>query len=670
MSSPSPPPLAFNEFVIDFAGRRLLRAGDEVTLEPKAYDVLALLAGTPGLAFTRDQILDSVWGHRHVTPGVLNRIMTLLRHALREDAQSPRFLHTLHGVGYRFDLPAEPAGDGRAGTEPEVPFVERRANEQKTSASISGEVPGRQALRRPWIVGAALLALGFAIGLAWTLRTSVPNVSPPTSANDNATAPASSAQHARRHPTLIVMPLKAIGDTDSDREIAAGLSDELITELARVPELRVIARESTGLAAAQYVDIAALVPRLNISHALEGSLRQSGEQLRVHIRLTEAATGRTLWAQDYDRRAADVLAMQRDIARAVSVALALKLGLASGPIAEGGDASFLRRYFTARSLLRSRSRDIDIERVETEFRALLRLRPEDARSHAGLALALDVRAFQTPGLAEQLRAEAAQEASIALQLDPTLADAHLVQATAACRANRWEACLQGFRTASQLGPSESRPHFQYAFALAALGYLDRAEASMRENMKRDPLSTNWHFGYARLLDTLGRHEDARVQHQLSLPYSPYGRWFNAVWRKDLDGATTIADSMGGDGVAEDYERILKPSYAAVSTALLDPRAWPQAREAMRKTERLSGLMNFLSVLDPEANPAQLINGLQVVRERSYSSWDLLLWTKDLAFLRRDPAFQDYLRRTGILAYWRQHGFPPQCRPSGDGAICS
>ena len=54
---------------------------------------------------SRDQILDTVWGHRHVTPGVLHRVMTLLRHALGEDAHHPRYLHTVHGVGYRFELP-------------------------------------------------------------------------------------------------------------------------------------------------------------------------------------------------------------------------------------------------------------------------------------------------------------------------------------------------------------------------------------------------------------------------------------------------------------------------------------------------------------------------------------------------------------------------------------
>ncbi len=81
---PQSPPqrFAFDDVVIDLAGRRLWRAGREQALEPKAFAVLALLAGAPGRAFTRDEILDAVWGHRHVTQSVLNRIMSLLRQAL------------------------------------------------------------------------------------------------------------------------------------------------------------------------------------------------------------------------------------------------------------------------------------------------------------------------------------------------------------------------------------------------------------------------------------------------------------------------------------------------------------------------------------------------------------------------------------------------------------
>jgi TolB-like protein/DNA-binding winged helix-turn-helix (wHTH) protein len=669
------PALSFDDVQIDFAGRRLTRAGQAMALEPKAFDVLALLAGTPGHAFTRDQILDAVWGHRHVTPGVLNRIMTLLRHALGEEAQAPRYLRTLHGVGYRFDLPPVPdtfESAANAVANPEAPLLPADPEPRRDRRSSDVDpAPGAEApaaianaaapsSRRSW---RALLLVGLVLvlaALAWGWARQAPPPAAPRS---------KPAVHAT--PTLIVMPLKPIGASSSDRELAAGLSDELITELAHIHGLRVIARESTSLAAAQSSDISGLVPRLNISHALEGSLRQAGEQLRVHLRLTEASSGRTLWAQDYDRKAADVLVMQRDIARAVAATLALQLGLQSRPAAQGGDAEFLRRYFAANALLqREVGLSLDsIDRAETEFRALVRLRPEDGRAHAGLAQALSTRAFSRPALAEDLRAEALQEAALALRLDPNLADPYRVQAAAACRANDWQRCLDQFERARALEPSASQPPFRFAMALASLGYLDRAAAMLREGIARDPLNPTLHFGYARILDTQGKHELAQRQLALSQGQSVYARWFNAAWRHDLAAAAEISRSMGQDDAATDASRMLQPSHVAVTKALADPSAWPQADAAMQATERQSGMMNFLRVLQPGQAPGRLIAGLDEARERSYSTWDLLLWTRDLAYLRRDPAFQAYLRDNGILAYWRRHGFPVQCRPRGDGADC-
>ncbi len=115
MNDSTPAVRAFDDILIDLDGRRLLRGGELQPLEPKAFGVLELLTGSPGHVFSRDEILDAVWGHRHVTPGVLNRIMTLLRHALGEDAQTPRYLHTVHGYGYRFDLASPEAVPARAG---------------------------------------------------------------------------------------------------------------------------------------------------------------------------------------------------------------------------------------------------------------------------------------------------------------------------------------------------------------------------------------------------------------------------------------------------------------------------------------------------------------------------------------------------------------------------
>ncbi|MCY7355393.1 MAG: winged helix-turn-helix domain-containing protein [Lysobacter sp.] len=654
MSTPHPTTLAFDDVVIDFVGRRLLRGGEPQALEPKAFGVLALLAGAPGQAFARDAILDVVWGHRHVTPGVLNRVMTMLRHALGEDAHTPRYLHTLHGIGYRFDLPAgvvaptAPPTDTPAPIPATAPMAaephQRRAQDHTRPRAVNA-VSGR------WLGAIALIAIAGVALWFWqrepAIRARLPSVAATSSS-----------------PTLIVIPLKSIGNAPRDDDVAAGLSEELIGTLARIDGLRVIARESTGIAAAQASDIAALVPRLGISHALEGSLRQSGEQLRIHVRLIEAASGRLLWTQDYDRDVADVLAVEREIADAVAASLRLKLGLSSALASRGGDAEFHRRYQKSRALLRS-----DVEQAEGEFRALVKLRPQDARAHAGLAFALNARAFHRPLLADTLRVEALQEAGLARSLDPSLPEPHLVLAGAACRNNHWERCLGLNRTAMSLA-SDTTSYFQYAMSLAALGYLDRAREVLESGIARDPLNTGLHYGHGRLLDTIGEHALARKAFARAVGTHPYGAWFNAIWRRDYAEAQRYAEAMGENPLDRENGPRLERSHLAASIALADPTRWPEAKAAGRAFEAETGLMDFLRVFHPDADAAAIIQGFERVRKRDYSTWDLLLWTRDLPYIRRDPAFQRYLRRSGIADYWKKHGYPPQCKPRSGGATCA
>ena len=107
---------------VDPANRRLIRGDKEIALEPKAFSVLLVLLERAGELVTRDQLLDAVWGHRHITPATLNRVMTLLRRAFDDDADHPRFIHTVHGAGYRFvgavERVAVPRGEFRAHFEP------------------------------------------------------------------------------------------------------------------------------------------------------------------------------------------------------------------------------------------------------------------------------------------------------------------------------------------------------------------------------------------------------------------------------------------------------------------------------------------------------------------------------------------------------------------------
>jgi TolB-like protein/DNA-binding winged helix-turn-helix (wHTH) protein len=493
MSAAEPPSLVFGEITIDLAGHRLLRGGVPQPLEPKAFAVLALLAGAPGQAFGRDRILDAVWGHRHVTPGVLNRVMTLLRHALGEDAHSPRYLHTVHGVGYRFDppaaappLPAQPPPEApeTAGAPTLASSDTKRHPAPAPAVAVAPQAeaaaPSGGVARRPrwqwWALAVAAIGLLGAAGWwAWS--------------SSQQEAPAPTAAAAPATPTLIVMPLKPIGD--GDRDIAAGLSDELISALARIEGLRVIARESTGLAAAQATDVAALVPRLGISHALEGSLRQSGERLRIRLRLIEAPSGRTLWAQNYDRDVVDVLAIERETANAVAAALTLRLGLPSAGISKGGDAEFLRRYHAARAMLRSNVSTEGLEQIEAEFRALVKLRPEDARTRAGLAFILEARAYTRPSLAQGLRAEALAEADLATRLDPNLPEPYEVRGGLACRQNQWERCLALYRKAIALGAGDSRTNLRWRRSATSTRRAPCSSATSRAIPSTGACTTSW-----------------------------------------------------------------------------------------------------------------------------------------------------------------------------------
>lgn len=647
------PALAFDEIVIDFQGRRLLRAGQVRPLEHKAFDVLALLTDRPGQVFPRDDILDAVWGHRHITPGVLNRVMTLLRQALGEDAQASRYLRTLHGVGYRFDLP-EP-GEHPPPVSPVEPSPLTRGSEVEVVKNHPAPLARTAAAYRTWAIPAMGLTLAAIVAVAWWVwyRGTSPAIETPS-----ATVGV---------PTLIVMPLKPIGP--DDRDIAAGLSDELISALAKIKGLRVIARESTGVAVARSTDISALVPQLGITHALEGSLRQADQQLRINLRLTDAHSGRMLWTQDYDRNVADVFVLEREIAAAVANSLTLEFGLPLSDVARGGDADYLRRYQKARDLLNALGTRGADERAESEFRAMLKQRPDDARAHAGLAKALNQRAFDNPGLADGLRIEALQEAELTIRLDPGLPEPYDVQAGAACRSDQWEGCLKLYRKAMDLGPSEAVSHMKYALTLARLGYLVQAHDALQSGMLRDPLNKPWHFIDARVLDTMGEYRKAQLAFQKAGNYNPYGPWFNAVMRHDYDTAQRIAESLDDNPRDRQNGPMLKKSYMAVTKALVDPTLWPQAETAAAEFEAKTGLWSLMRVLHPNPDAAEMIKQLEVLQHRSYSMWDLLLWSKSLVYLRRDPAFNQYLRRSGILAYWQKNGFPLQCQAQGDGAVC-
>jgi TolB-like protein/DNA-binding winged helix-turn-helix (wHTH) protein/tetratricopeptide (TPR) repeat protein len=307
--APAPGRYRFDDIVVDQAAHTLLRAGEPQAIEPKAFAVLLALLRHPGELVARDDLLDEVWGHRHVTPGVLTRAIAQLRAALGDEPQKPRYIATQHAVGYRFigAMEAESGASQNATVQSagsmigtniapaETPSAAGATEDAGPARTIA--LPGR-GRSWGWLAAAAILAVGLAVAL-WQIER---RVMPPR--------PAAS---------IAVLPFTSLSDDRGDLYFAEGLAVEIHDALAGVPGLTVAGRMSADQARGR--DFKEIGQSLGVATVLDASVRRQGPQLRINARLSDAATGYTLWSRSYDRQLADVFRIQTEIAGEVAGSL-------------------------------------------------------------------------------------------------------------------------------------------------------------------------------------------------------------------------------------------------------------------------------------------------------------------------------------------------------------
>ncbi|HKT41132.1 MAG TPA: winged helix-turn-helix domain-containing protein [Rhodanobacteraceae bacterium] len=635
--------IVFDDIEIDVAGHRLVVGGKDVALEPKTFAVLALLASNPGKTLTHDDILDAVWGHRHVTQNVLHRAIALLRQALGGHSPQRQYIRTVHGVGYRFDAQV------LLRSTPLSLEITRSAASAVAPVTVA-PIPQAAGSDRPVVrhprrsriaIAVAVCAL-VALAVVVALRL-MRSPAPPAS------------------PTLVVLPLRVIGAGRDEAAFAAGLSEELTTQLARVHGLRLISGISPTIARRDAFDPSQLAARLHTTHALEGSLREAGDRLRISLRLIETPSGRTLWAQDYDRTAGDVFGVQQDIAQAVAGALALPIGLARAH-SPAPDPQVFREFLQLRHVFLASNDDAVIAPAERELDALATRAPGYAPVHGLLALNL-ASDYEGEG-----REEAAlREAHAALAIDPNDLYAHVALGMVASHDKDWATVKREYDIALALNPDDPVVHNIDGMFLSRLGYGQQALAQFEIAYAADPLGYWVTYNMGTHLDVLGRHAEAKTYLDL-LPgreaklsaMTSAARWRNAVWRNDFTAARGLVAQMPeSDG--------LRKAYAAVTEALVDPDAWPQAEAAISGRESALGTHPILLRLyEPKPDAADTLATFEPGDQQPGGS---LIWAPGYGAVRHDPAFQDFLAHMKFIAFWNANGWPPQCKPDGDGARC-
>jgi len=365
---------------------------------------------------------------------------------------------------------------------------------------------------------------------------------------------------------LAVLPLTNIGSRSRDEYFVDGLTEELISALSKIPGLSVIARTSAMHYKGTDKTVAQVANELAVRTVVEGSVRRAGPQLRIAVRLVDAASQEDLWSETYDRELEDVFAIQRDIARKVGRALKLRLARRSEHSLRPSPTSLVSAhdlYLQGRAQWNLRT-EAGLRQAIDLFERAIEQDRTFALAFCGIADAwaqLGWLEFAAPSVAFPHAREAAERA---LAIDDHLAEAHASLGFVRFLYERdWKAAETELRRAIALNPGLPTGHQFYADYLKAMGRFDEALSEMRAALELDPVSMAVNTGFGHVL-YLARDFDAAIEQyrkalEIDPTFGPAHLWF---------GRPYLQKGMYAKAIAEIRLAVASSGGSTISLALL------------------------------------------------------------------------------------------------------
>ncbi len=277
---------SFGDFTLDIDRGALLSAGTEIKLRPKSFHVLTYLVERHGILASKDELIDAVWGRTAVSDDSLTHCLIDIRRALNDTEKS--IIRTVPTRGFIFDATVSFSSDDN-GTK----------NEEEIGAK-----------RFIWLASSVSAAIVVAAIFWWV------------AAYDRQSEQVAPLQSII---SLAVVPFIDMSAQQDQQYFGDGIAEDLLTVLAKIPQLQVISRTSSFSFRGKGVDIPTIAKQLGVSHILEGSVRKDGDTIRVNAQLIDVQTDTHIWSETYDRNLEDVFAVQDEISAAVVTQLELAL---------------------------------------------------------------------------------------------------------------------------------------------------------------------------------------------------------------------------------------------------------------------------------------------------------------------------------------------------------
>jgi TolB-like protein/DNA-binding winged helix-turn-helix (wHTH) protein/Tfp pilus assembly protein PilF len=472
----------FGEFRLHCGRFELSRKGRKLKLERKPLELLVLLVTKHGQIVTRDEIAKCLW-EQEVFVDIEHGINTAIRKVRQTLGDSPdqqQFVQTISGSGYRFiatvtvvepettepaqiDVAIEPAAIPEIGALPKAAVPPDISNAPVTPTQTKPR-------RRLWLASALCASVLVAISF---LTLGQHPLAARFFGRDT--------QAAIR--SLAVLPLQNLSGDPGQEYFADGMTDELITQLARIPNLRVVSRTSVMVDKGSSRPLSDIARQLDVDAIVEGSIVRSGDRIRITAQLIDARTDRHLWAQSFEGSGSDVLSLQDSVAQQIASHALLILAPPSPHRRIDPDAhdAYLRgRYFFNKQ---------DFRHSLESYEQALALDPSYAAAYAGYASALDAASTFNIGSPEQLMPKALAAAQRAIQLDSQDGEAYTELGSIQTIYGRdWAAAEQNLKRGISLNPNDPIAEFKYAIYLDAVDRPQDAVTHMRRALQLDPVS--------------------------------------------------------------------------------------------------------------------------------------------------------------------------------------
>jgi TolB-like protein/DNA-binding winged helix-turn-helix (wHTH) protein len=618
----------FGPYHADTVGLELRKGGIRIRLQPKPFQVLAVLLGRAGQTVSREELKKLLWG-----PDIfvdfdhgLNTAVNKIREALSDSAEEPRYIETLPN-GYRFiGEISERFEQPSVATASLAPSLLAHADRKRESAWK----------RRYLAVGVGLTCLIAAVLWLFHIPRKVFGTSSPAIQS------------------VAVLPLKNLSGDPAQEYFSDSMTDELITQLAKISSLQV----SSAASVVRYKNTSASASEisrdLKVDAFVEGGVVRTGDKIRVTAQLIDARTDRHIWAEDYQGDLRDILVLQNDIATAIAHSVQAKIAAPNSSTASQPrqvDPRAYEAYIRGRGYwFRSNTENFplgDMEKSGELFKQAIQYDPAYAPGYSGLANYYGLMAGNGMIPAKEGWRQSEEASRKALALDPGLAEAHFALASKMLFYDwDWAGAEREIQRGLELDTHDAQLHNLYSHLLAYTGRFDQSIAEARRAADLDPLGER--FAVQRALRFSRRYDlfltevavvfvqdPARIHEERAWVYRAKKQHAEEVSETDqqlrIEGCTACADRLSHAYSQAGYpgwlrEKLKQLNQDSHGNALTFEHA--ELYAAMGNTDMA---MQYL-------NQGYREHTEQLLRLQLNPAYD---------DMRTDPRFQELIRRIGL-----------------------